>query len=507
MTADYSTQVNSLIQGSAVRWTNYTDFSTFKTYVRPLGSPTVVTYSFDDTKPNYVSVPTPGFRPLSDQERASVRTAAGIWDQASGLVLLEVAAGQGDIQIGTYNFGGTTSSGLDGYAYYPGYGIGGDVWFDNRGKISTGLALHEMGHSLGLKHPFDPGTTGVTLPTSEDNKTYSVMSYTGGDVSTIGPYDITAIQYLYGQNVGVEAIFPSGYTPQAYLAANPDLLRAFGPNSVAANNHYLTKGMREGRSTTFDALRYVAGNLDLAAAFGTNQAAATQHYITTGVSEGRSTTGFSPLAYLASYSDLQVFGTNTAAAELHYVQNGLAEGRTVTFDPYLYMAANRDVMVAFLNNADGATLHFLEHGRGEGRQTTGGFDARSYLAANADLAAAFGSDLNAATRHYVQFGVREGRPTFVVPTVTSSTTTARAAMPAETLPLQSYTDFSSVAATSQNDPLQATAGSLFLTADNSSFTVSNPPEPSASLAGLTGFSVFGSRFGSSMAALALGSSL
>jgi hypothetical protein len=83
----------------------------------------------------------------------------------------------------------------------------------------TGLAenyqnlLHEWGHVLGLKHPFDVDATFSTvLPRVEDNKCYTVMSYSLAYVypeyytseyaspsfKYYSPYDIMAINYLYG---------------------------------------------------------------------------------------------------------------------------------------------------------------------------------------------------------------------------------------------------------------------------------------------------------------------
>ncbi len=59
--------------------------------------------------------------------------------------------------------------------------------------------LHEIGHALGLKHPFEDG---VTLPAPQDNTTNTLMSYAdlGGPYSNVAPYDIAALRFLYGDD-------------------------------------------------------------------------------------------------------------------------------------------------------------------------------------------------------------------------------------------------------------------------------------------------------------------
>lgn len=115
-----------------------------------------------------------------------------------------------------------TGSGSAARAYYPGdSGNAGDVvldpgFFGGQYDVAPGtlkymLLLHEIGHALGLKHPFEEaGASDVVLPAETDGHHYTVMSYSAwaGDESakpdryptTLMLYDIAALQYLYGAN-------------------------------------------------------------------------------------------------------------------------------------------------------------------------------------------------------------------------------------------------------------------------------------------------------------------
>ena len=55
--------------------------------------------------------------------------------------------------------------------------------------------LHEIGHALGLKHPFEGPDT---LDPSLDNHSNTVMSYTGSYPDVLGPFDLEAAVHLYG---------------------------------------------------------------------------------------------------------------------------------------------------------------------------------------------------------------------------------------------------------------------------------------------------------------------
>ena len=94
----------------------------------------------------------------------------------------------------------------------------GDVLLSNKNDVNDGgkgfqsgigsygfsTLIHEILHAIGLKHPGDYNLDGAGDPPfllhAEDNTTNSIMSYNeaGAAPSTPMPYDIKALQYLYG---------------------------------------------------------------------------------------------------------------------------------------------------------------------------------------------------------------------------------------------------------------------------------------------------------------------
>jgi hypothetical protein len=84
--------------------------------------------------------------------------------------------------------------------------------------------LHELGHALGLKHPFFDSTSNepnqITLPASQDNTSNTLMSYTeaGGPYSTYSQYDVAALKWLYGGDGLGGALGINSTTGARYIA-------------------------------------------------------------------------------------------------------------------------------------------------------------------------------------------------------------------------------------------------------------------------------------------------
>jgi serralysin len=116
-----------------------------------------------------------------------------------------------------------------GFAYYPASDpSAGDIWFSPdlqyyHPGIDVGwphpyqLILHEIGHALGLKHPFEGSPT---LPQDVEDLRHSVMSYYGDysfDPTTPMVLDVLAIQAMYGANHDTR----SGDTVYTYDESRP----------------------------------------------------------------------------------------------------------------------------------------------------------------------------------------------------------------------------------------------------------------------------------------------
>lgn len=165
---------------------------------------TFITYTFLESDelpdPSTVSYSPDAVFSYSDAQRDATRAALEEFAKISGIVFIEV---EGNSMM---DFVGVTGSGFGGFAFYPfsGRREGGGVYME--GDVNTDFSsgtwpfetlLHEIGHAVGLKHPFQGD---VRLTEEVDNNTNTVMSYTNtGPSQTVLPHlDVDAVQFLYG---------------------------------------------------------------------------------------------------------------------------------------------------------------------------------------------------------------------------------------------------------------------------------------------------------------------
>jgi hypothetical protein len=194
-----------------------------------------------------------------------------------------------------------------------------------------------------------------------------------------------------------------------YIASYVDLIKAFGANTAAGQNHWQLAGQYEGRKVSFNGLNYIASYGDLIKAFGANEQVGTTHFIQAGVNEKRSVT-FNGLDYIASYGDLiKAFGANENVGATHFIQAGVNEKRSVTFNGLDYIASYGDLIKAFGANENVGATHFIQAGVNEKRSVT--FNGLAYIAEHSDLMKAFGANAQAGAAHYIASGHNEKRKT------------------------------------------------------------------------------------------------
>lgn len=181
-------------------------------------TPTVLTYSFEtsvdpDVADAIGNAGAATLRQLNPTEIGDMRNALSQWDRASGLTFLEVPSGQGDLRFHLVSFTQVPGyEGFAGFAYYPnkdfaGTGtntyaydseIGGDIFLntDENSGLTLDVILHEVGHALGLKHPFEGE---IQVASGSDNGQNTILSYnrTFG-LSSLGTFDLQAAASIYG---------------------------------------------------------------------------------------------------------------------------------------------------------------------------------------------------------------------------------------------------------------------------------------------------------------------
>ncbi|MES2029804.1 MAG: matrixin family metalloprotease [Pseudomonadota bacterium] len=344
-----------------------------------------------------------------------ISSAFSMWSSYANIQFQRVAsttAAAIDFSFG-YIDGSNNVLGETSYSYSGSAFRGAAVEFDSgenwravgtHGYSSAGVsfyvvALHEIGHAIGLDHY---------------NVTAAVMNaYLSPSILYPTSSDIHGVQTLYGvaQTAGFgDRLVDSGF----YFAKYQDVAQS----GMTATAHYDNYGWHEGRDPNvfFSTSGYLATNHDVLAA-GINPL---QHFDQYGWKEGRDpSANFDAQLYLERNPDVRAAGVDPLQ---HFITNGQAEGRQAfaavgeansfthgSFDAEYYLLKNPDVAKAAISAGGDSFVfahsHYEQYGWHEGRNPNSVFDVSGYLAKNADVKAA-GID---PLYHYDVFGWKEGR--------------------------------------------------------------------------------------------------
>ena len=165
--------------------------------------PQVVSYSFSEASPAPRFFLNEGWQPFSNVQRASTREALSRWDNASGIVFVEIPDPGDDARVDLRFHLADFNESSAARGAYP---TDGSIWMNRTyyrddsmasGSFGFLVLMHEIGHAIGFKHPFDGANV---LPTESDNTTRTVMSYTHTSSNTdIGDIDRAAAIHVYGE--------------------------------------------------------------------------------------------------------------------------------------------------------------------------------------------------------------------------------------------------------------------------------------------------------------------
>ena len=186
-------------------------------YLSDLDSSRTYYYSFPSVAPGYLTSETGDYLTGWSAFTAAEKTATqSSFSYIASLLNLHFQLSTMDDALNTLSFANNTQDQSAGYALHPSDSpLGSDVFLDNSalnqeaqsGTYAALTLIHEIGHALGLKHPFSAtdsagdSATPPYLSGAEDNTAWTVMSYNSNEAQYDFKYsdlDIAALQYLYG---------------------------------------------------------------------------------------------------------------------------------------------------------------------------------------------------------------------------------------------------------------------------------------------------------------------
>ena len=217
------------------------------------------------------------FKPLTSAQQSAVLDILGSFSAVSGLTFTKVSGGGGELRFGQ------TDMTYPAHAYTPWEDpLAGDSWYAIDPDLATPVQgnyayftfMHEIGHSLGLKHGHETDTFG-SLTYAHDAMEYSIMTYrayqggavegsftneTFGYAQSLMMYDIAALQHMYGANYTTN----SGDSVYRWSATTGEMsINGVGQGAPGENRVFMTV-WDGGGNDTYDLSAYTTGvDIDL----------------------------------------------------------------------------------------------------------------------------------------------------------------------------------------------------------------------------------------------------
>ena len=193
-----------------------------------LGSPVVVTYGFLDSPPSGYPWGS-DFKPFSSEYKEAAGKALQLYADCASIAF----AAQANAESASLAFGHNAQPESNGgFAYSPAFSWttshasaniltateipeGGDIWLNSKitynssellpGEQGFGTILHEIGHALGLKHPFEDGKI---LNEKHDTNQYSIMSYSNHPHSKVLEFSVQGDSSSYSYSYTLKNLEP-----------------------------------------------------------------------------------------------------------------------------------------------------------------------------------------------------------------------------------------------------------------------------------------------------------
>ncbi|MGN0437425.1 MAG: N-acetylmuramoyl-L-alanine amidase [Lachnospiraceae bacterium] len=236
-----------------------------------------------------------------------------------------------------------------------------------------------------------------------------------------------------------------------YLKYNADVKQKVSDDDIAAIEHFVKYGMKEGRQakTSFNVKSYACKYYDLRKAYKNNLPAYYNHYINRGKKQGRTATGVTTMQggitvyngvdyaavynvgyYSTKYKQLyKLYGFDDDSYLAHFVKYGMRDGRQASeeFNVTYYMNRYPSLRNVFGTDLKKYYLHYIKYGQSEGRDGATYCERRGcvtvyqgvdykdvydfdfYLNKYKALRNTFGDDEWKALEHFVKYGMKEGR--------------------------------------------------------------------------------------------------